>query len=196
MIQSLLFILVASQMAAASDSTSSIVVVHAGSAHTAAGPVHDGQALTLGDTVTIDNGGAQSTDIKLNSAHQLRLKPGSELKFGEMSEKKKIVLQLLKGTLFTRVKKEVDPVNFEVRTKTAVAGVRGTEFVTTVDEKKGTYLCVCEGIVEFSKPDSSANEKVTKGFDAWLNSDSRDIKPKKNASMESASKKEFSSMNF
>lgn len=57
------------------------------------------------------------------------------------------IIGLFQGTMFTSVTKGKKN-SFRVKTKSASLGVRGTKFYVDVD-KDSTYLCVCEGKVEF-----------------------------------------------
>lgn len=67
------------------------------------------------------------------------------------------LIGLINGTLFSSVTKG-KPGSFRVKTKTAALGVRGTKFYVQAT-KDSTYLCVCEGSVEFR----NKKEKKTLG---------------------------------
>lgn len=65
----------------------------------------------------------------------------------EKLEAKKSRLYLISGKLVTSVKKDTyEKDGFEVKTRTATMGVRGTKFWIS-ETKEDSYLCVCEGIV-------------------------------------------------
>lgn len=110
-------------------------------------PLLKGQSLLDGDRVV-----TQASSLAL-----IRLKDGSHLKLGSDSE---VVIQpprskgvrLEKGSLFAKVRKSMEKKQqqqFKVRTKSAVAGVRGTEFFTSYGTKEDdVWLCVNEGSVE------------------------------------------------
>lgn len=109
------------------------------------------QAAELGQVLhqgAIVSAGPESyLDIVSDVGDKVRLKAGS-LKI-ESVKKESSMFDLLSGVLFTYIRPDQDH-KFEVRSKTAVMGVRGTKFFIA-REPHHTYLCVCEGLVEASK---------------------------------------------
>ena len=77
----------------------------------------------------------------------------------EKLKKKETEMSLLKGTIYSYLKKKNkgNKNQMTIRTKTASYGVRGTKFYVTEEDEK-SYLCVCEGSVEAMKEDG---DKVT-----------------------------------
>jgi ferric-dicitrate binding protein FerR (iron transport regulator) len=102
----------------------------------------------------------------------IRLAEGTEIKMREStmlsleSLGNHVSVNLTKGGVFSRVLRQaVD--HYEVRTHSAVAGVRGTEFFVafgrTIDEKPDIWLCVNEGSVEVSIAETSERVVVEEG---------------------------------
>ncbi len=72
-------------------------------------------------------------------------------------------IELTYGAVFALVSKH-DKQHFTVKTKTAVAGVRGTEFFTSVGEHDAFWLCVEEGAVDVTPADAKVAMTVPKGL--------------------------------
>ena len=93
-------------------------------------------------------------EILLDDGSFLRLKPNSMLEIIELAQEdkakaKKSVFGLSIGKLWSKVQKIQDAESkFEVRTPTAVAGVRGTELSVFVDRDFSTRVSVFAGSVE------------------------------------------------
>ena len=118
-------------------------------------PLKKGDAVKDGDLVATGKKSAlviQLNDksvIKLGSRSRLRIKP----------PRSQSGLELVLGEMFSRVRKAATDKDgpkgtFKVRTKSAVAGVRGTEFYTSYGKKENPddiWLCVNEGEVEVTK---------------------------------------------
>lgn len=83
-------------------------------------------------------------DIKYQNGHVIRL-TGGVMKVKDLNPKTSVI-QLLKGTLYSLVKKLTKDEKFTVNTSKASFGVRGTRFYIE-EKKKESYLCVCEGKV-------------------------------------------------
>ncbi|MGB9722216.1 MAG: FecR family protein [bacterium] len=102
------------------------------------------------ETSGIENGDI----IKTNSKTQINLadRGGNKITIGGNTELKMETvynLKLMAGTITTFLKKIRPKSKFEIRTPTAIAGVRGTIFSVWTD-KSTTTLTVIEGEVEFS----------------------------------------------
>ena len=70
-----------------------------------------------------------------------------------------------KGSLFAKIRKNVgkdtSKGQFRIQTKSAVAGVRGTEFFTSYGTKANdVWLCVNEGLVEVKPADGQKGKSV------------------------------------
>lgn len=83
-------------------------------------------------------------DIKFQNGHKIRMM-GSEVKV-ERLDPKNTLFNLIKGKIFSAVHALTPNEKFEIKTKRASFAVRGTRFFIE-ESKKGSYLCVCEGVV-------------------------------------------------
>lgn len=105
------------------------------------------QPVTLNDTFcpgdTIRVGDNSRADLSLANQSVLRLDAGSQLKLEGISAERTSRLDMLKGAahFFSR-----QPRGLEVKTPYTIAGVRGTEFLVTIEEGR-TLLSVYEGAV-------------------------------------------------
>ena len=93
--------------------------------------------------------------ILFDDGNVANIKPNSKLKLDqyEMGENNKAILNLIKGKVRSKVKQKYKGNKssyFEVKTKAAVAGVRGTDFVVEHDEGQRiiTKVSTFEGAVE------------------------------------------------
>ena len=112
--------------------------------------------------------GAEIDTTEKNSRLIIRTADGKILRFSEGIAKYEgpSLIDLLKGKLFAFIRDVPNKgKEFQVRTRTAAMGVRGTKFLVLEDEKE-SYLCVCEGVVE-AKKKSEPNKPVdvAAGFD-------------------------------
>lgn len=90
--------------------------------------------------------------IRFNSGHIVKLDPLADLHIAlavENANSEKINLDLNMGRTFIKVKKVsgVDT-NFNVKTPTAVAGVRGTEFIIQVNQDSSSVITLLSGSLE------------------------------------------------
>ena len=69
-------------------------------------------------------------------------------------------LELLAGRVIVKAKKLFDKESFTVRTKTATAGVRGTQFVVSIDKNNNTSVGVKTGRVLVSRKLRDKDKKV------------------------------------
>ncbi len=105
------------------------------------------QPVKVNDTFcpndTIQTGANSRAGFALISDSILRINQNSGITFRELKEKKTSFLDLIKGAahFFSRT-----PRGLEVQTAYTTLGVRGTEFLVTVEEGK-TLLTVYEGVV-------------------------------------------------
>lgn len=108
------------------------------------------EQLSPGSVIEVENKEGSFVDLSHSEGHHLRLKKGAKLKLELSDPKEPHLLDLLYGQLyvFYRKGKEAKPLN--IKTRTAVAGVRGTKFL--IEEKdEGSYYCVCDGVIEVTK---------------------------------------------
>ncbi len=130
-------------------------------------------------------------DLLYPDGHKLRLKSGGQLVIegeGKLFAKS---LTLLKGQSFIHFLKKPDVKNYKFKTRTAVAGVRGTKFLLE-DREGATYLCVCEGTVELSS--ENIKRSVAAGQDLWSRPGAALGEPKNSPDMSKQTNKEFESM--
>jgi hypothetical protein len=114
-------------------------------------PGKTGEALESGDAVATD---ARATAVvELADGSRLKLRESGRLVLtlpGPRDGATEVFLSL--GSVFAKVTKRLPGGEFRVRTKTAVAAVRGTEFFTAFGREQGAardlWLCVHEGAVE------------------------------------------------
>jgi hypothetical protein len=111
--------------------------------------------LYEGDTIATDNDA--TLEVVFDDATVVKLDPDSRLLIRNLNRKDsaKTGLELLKGKLMAIVKKLVENEEFTVRTKMAMAAVKGTEFIVASgdDSSVGVY----DGAVEVSGLDMSGN---------------------------------------
>jgi hypothetical protein len=111
--------------------------------------------LYEGDTVSTDDGARM--EVVFDDSTIMKLDPNSRLVIKNLKREKeaKTVLELIKGRVFGIVKKLLNKEEFTVRTKLAMAAVKGTELIveTGDEDRVGVY----EGAVEVSNMDMSGN---------------------------------------
>ena len=128
-------------------------------------------------------------EITFSSGHIIRLRGGKTvLKKLNTNE---TVFKLIKGKIFSFVKKLNSKQKFKVETKHSSLGVRGTMFMVSVEKDK-SYLCVCEGSVESSS--ASKSSIVVRGEDQFFNGKSFEAPKKANSQMMTMATDEFRAM--
>ena len=116
-----------------------------------------GMEVGEGDTVeTLEDSLAV---IRLAEGTEIKMRESTVLSLDSLGEQ--VSINLTQGGVFSRVYRQaVD--RYDVRTHSAVAGVRGTEFFVaygrTIDDQPDIWLCVNEGSVEVAITET--NEKV------------------------------------
>ena len=113
----------------------------------------------------LDTSQSASVILSYPDGRKLQFKSG-RAKLGAMKSELNQV-ELITGKLFgwfLKKRKNPEKAHFRIKTKTAVAGVRGTKFMIEERPKK-TYFCVCEGELEVSKDQQVVALK--KGYDLW-----------------------------
>lgn len=120
--------------------------------------------ILVGDTVI--TAGDSRAKIVMSDRNIINISPNTKMKIEKYSNEngnKNVNLNLIEGKIRNNVEQNYDNKNskFEVRTATAVAGVRGTQFVTSYDKStKVTEVITLKGQVVFQ---SIANtDKKTK----------------------------------
>jgi ferric-dicitrate binding protein FerR (iron transport regulator) len=122
-----------------------------------------GDALGPGDTVK--TGPASLAVIDVGNATTLKLREKTTLALDSIGDQTAVTLTA--GGVFTSIVKKLSG-NFSVRTSSAVAGVRGTEFFVaygrTIDRLPDVWLCVNQGTVEVALPESGGTVLVKEGL--------------------------------
>lgn len=136
---------------------------------------YDGHAIKAGDEVPAGGlleVGAEPdayVDLLFSEGHHMRLKKGAKLKINGEKTASPTRFELIIGQLFGYFVPGKNAEKIKIETKAAVAGVRGTKYLIEEDEKKGTYICVCEGVVAVNATDKRTDfpAKVKAGQDLW-----------------------------
>lgn len=102
--------------------------------------------------------------LSMDGGRVVKLRENSSLKLENLS--RNTSLELTKGGVFSRVDHIING-QFEIRTESVVAGVRGTEFFIsfgrTVDETPDIWLCVNDGTVEVALQETGESVLVNEG---------------------------------
>lgn len=122
--------------------------------------------VQVGDMIITEND--SRAKIVMSDRNIINISPNTKMKIEKYSNEngsKNVQLNLIEGKIRNNVEQKYDNKNskFEVRTATAVAGVRGTQFVTSFDKvTKVTEVITLKGQVFFqnvSTSESKAPEK-------------------------------------
>jgi ferric-dicitrate binding protein FerR (iron transport regulator) len=119
-----------------------------------------GEPLVSGDSVA--TGVGATAVVALVDGSKLKLRASSRLVLALPDEKNSLTDILLEfGSLFAKVTRRLARSQFRVRTPTAVAAVRGTQFFTAYGRAHGkdsdVWVCVNEGVVDVN---TTAAEKM------------------------------------
>ncbi|MBL8992183.1 MAG: FecR domain-containing protein [Spirochaetia bacterium] len=145
-----------------------------------------GEALTPGESVRT---GKNSTAIVLlDGGTMIKLKESSEIRLTDLSGSaaegnRKTMLNLLSGSVFSKVAKLKQNEDFAITSASTVAGVRGTSFFMAFgkarDNKKEAdlWLCVNEGRVEV-KGEKGDKVSVKEGEGIIIPEGKKTTKPK------------------
>lgn len=124
-----------------------------------------GAKICAGDTIVA--GKDSRAKIKMEDGNELNVSPDSKIaletyQFVPAQNKKKVLLNILQGKVRAATKQENmyndksadgSDNTFQVKTKSAVAGVRGTDFLTGFDPKSNkSEVVTFRGKVEFGQP--------------------------------------------
>ena len=116
--------------------------------------------LYEGDTLT--TGAESRLEVVFDDTTVLKLDPNCSLVIKKLvrAESNETIIELIKGRVTAIVKKLTENEEFKVRTKMAMAAVKGTEFI--VDANDEDTVAVFEGAVEVSGLDIKGNviEKI------------------------------------
>ncbi len=162
-ISSLLFsiLLVAVAFLPAAESVGKVISVE-GEAFLSRG-LSKKQAITVGQEVQandkIKTGDDGKVTLDLNGASKVDIGAGSYFKVATSTDSA-TSLDLFSGKIKCQVNKLKPEQSFTVKTPSAVAGVRGTEFETYIDDNFNTLVTVEEGAVWNADPDDMSNPVV------------------------------------
>jgi 5'(3')-deoxyribonucleotidase len=130
-----------------------------------------GGGVAIGDPVTekdtITTGPQSSCDIKIGESI-IRVKEKSKMAFSTLSKSDKneqTSLDLNEGRLLCKPKKLLKDDSFMVKTPTAIAAVRGTEFTVESDANKTTRIKVFDGKVKVAKRIKQFEENISNVVD-------------------------------
>lgn len=116
-------------------------------------PVKVGTKVNQGDLISTGND--SRAKIVMSDRNIINIAPNTQLKIEEYvsnEKSKNVKLSLLEGKVRNNVEQKYDndKNKFTIRTPTAVAGVRGTQFITSYNiESKKTEVITLQGQVEF-----------------------------------------------
>jgi hypothetical protein len=128
-------------------------------------PAPVGSKICSGDAVIA--GRDSRAKLKMEDGNELNISPDSKIvlenyQFNAAENKKKVLLNILSGKVRATTKqenmyndkaKDGQANTFQVRTKSAVAGVRGTDFLTSFDTRtQKSEVITFRGKVEFGQP--------------------------------------------
>ncbi|MCB0391852.1 MAG: FecR domain-containing protein [Bdellovibrionales bacterium] len=128
-----------------------------------------GESLYESDMViTASNGRVR---IKLTNGNIIHVLPNSIMKMTEVNiGEQKTLIDLYKGKVRSNVTDKIKGADnyYRIRTKSAVAGVRGTEFVVSyeINQKAVTKVQTIEGDVELASADLQKKQNVLGGQEA------------------------------
>ncbi len=130
-----------------------------------------GMELHERDTLQTEKDGKVQVEFKDGNLVQVQNDSMVKIDQYEMvEEKRKAVINLLKGQIRSQVKQKYNgqTTSYQIRTKTAVAGVRGTDFVASYKEgeKVETEIKTLEGRVVLANLDYSQSLAVSEGEQA------------------------------
>ena len=126
------------------------------------GEVHvDGAEADLGHEVrdgsTVQTAKQSLCEILFDESNVFRIEENTILSISSEGQKQ---IELRTGVLagvFTKLRKLSSETNFEIRTPTAVAGIRATVFYVKVEKPSSVYVCICNGSLALS--DDEGNER-------------------------------------
>ena len=116
------------------------------------------EILQSGDTVV--TGVTGEATIQFASKTICRIGPGTKVKISELSGNgTQVKMDLTNGSVVSRVQKNTAKDNYVVQTPTAIAGVRGTDFIAEADKNGESKILVDQGSVGVTSL-KSGNESV------------------------------------
>lgn len=148
--------------------------------HGAVSDAKSGQALAKGDVLR--TGKDAAAILQLADGSQVKLNPETTLEIGATG-KDGTELALGSGAVFSKVAKQKANSRFIIRTRTAVMGVRGTEFYTAFGKATqagaDVWMCVHEGKVEVESVTDHKKVLVNQGEGVFVPVDKGVTPPQK-----------------
>lgn len=117
--------------------------------------IKEGAEIAEGMEVSIPKKG-DYIEVKFQNGHLVRF-VGAKVKVSKLNPKNTL-FELIKGKIFSAIKPLTQNETYQIKTKRASFAVRGTQFMVEED-KKQTYLCVCEGVVNAKAGKGSVDVK-------------------------------------
>lgn len=122
-----------------------------------------GDEVSAGDAIF--TGPKSLAVIDLANSTTVKLKENTSLAINSIGDTTSVTLTT--GAVFTSIARKLTG-RFSVQTKTAVCGVRGTEFFVaygrTIEAEPDVWMCVNEGSVEVAIPQTGQTVVVPKGL--------------------------------
>lgn len=146
--------------------------------------IQKGHSLKVGDEVI--TGPDSLAIIKIDNKAIIKMSEQSSLVISTLVEKDKPISLVLKaGSLFSKVLEKAPhgKSNFNIHAKSAIMGVRGTEFFTAYSLTDKTtsddlWMCVNEGIVQISNTQTKELVEVKEGEGVFIKKGYESSKPK------------------
>ncbi len=144
-------------------------------------PIDDGSLVSEKDVIEV--GQASRVEITFDDGNQISLSQNSYVVLAEVlnpseEDKRRTLLKLLRGKIRSKVKEDKNKLQnrepaqsnnykFRIETPSAVAGVRGTDFVVHYDENEtldqaSTHVSTLNGLVDLSGHDSEEKSQISK----------------------------------
>mgnify|MGYP006280686915 CR=1 FL=1 len=145
----LVFMLVACAAWAQSGTGAGVVEFLQGDVRINGSPAEFGQEVAVGDWV--QTGPDAAVDIIFDGANVFRLGSNTVASLSIGADRQEVDLKFgSMGAVFERLRTLTGRGTFDVRTPTAVGGVRGTSFFMRVVDGRTTYVCTCNGTLELA----------------------------------------------
>lgn len=140
------------------------------------------QDTDLKETQTVETGKDSKALVELDGGNKLHVLPDSAVKVEEFKDQKlasrKALFNLIKGKVRNQVNQKYDGSQsyYRVRTRAAVAGVRGTDFLVehSEDIKMETKISTFEGKVLLASLDEKQTREIIRGEGARFSADMPD----------------------
>lgn len=138
--------------------------------------VADGSIVKTGPEALLILAYPDGTKLKFKDNTEVKIHISDEM----MANHSETTVDLVAGALFAAVV-HGDKRHFIVKTRTAIAGVRGTQFFASLGEHDAFWLCVEEGSVDVHPADSKDSLTVPKGLGVLVEQGKKPDSPKEYA---------------